>query len=397
MEETRGYILGETDRDPLTYRVGETMRFDFCVHAADTAAMRFFRWTIDGDDGRHEEGCIPARTGDGLTLRTACNRPGFVHVVVEACDGGRKPLPLVDRFEGGAGADIDRIRCSTAKPADYDAYFEELSRLLDGVAPVPTEYTRLERSDVPEGYELYRVSLPMPFGNPSTGLLCMPQGAAPGSLDGKLVYFGYGGSPLPVNCEPGTAVLSVSAHGIAPDADASYYQELFRDPDGPMFYYGFDNLENSDPYTTYFRGMIARDLQAARFLRSLPVWNGRTLVATGGSQGAFQATAVAAHDRHVTRLSINIPWFCNLGGYKEERLRGWSPDYAAGLCYFDTAISATRVTCETDIHARLGDYICPPSSIMALYSNLRGKRSLTFHQNGTHGYVCPEDLTYTVG
>lgn len=67
----------------------------------------------------------------------------------------------------------------------------------------------------------------------------------------------------------------------------------------------------------------------------------------------------------------------------------WAPDYTLVVRYFDTAVQATRVKCPVKIMARLGDYTCPPSGIMALYNSLTTEKEITFRQNGTHGYDSP--------
>ena len=64
--------------------------------------------------------------------------------------------------------------------------------------------------------------------------------------------------------------------------------------------YGFDETLNNDPATTYFNGMILRDLRAIDFGRALPEWDGKNVKVSGGSQGGFQALLLAALDPSVT-------------------------------------------------------------------------------------------------
>ena len=209
---------------------------------------------------------------------------------------------------------------------------------------------------------------------------------------------GYGVVPTPINCIEDKITLTVNAHGIAPNEKREYYDDLYREPDGELFYYGFDNIENSIPQTSYFKGMMLRNLIALKYLKTHPKWNKKKITAQGGSQGALQATTIAAQDDSITFLDISIPWLCNVGGYKSKwksdtgRIRGWSPDYTYGLTFYDTAIQAMKVKCPVKISARLGDYICPPSGIMTLYNNLNTKKELRFYQNGTHGYESPVEV-----
>ena len=110
--------------------------------------------------------------------------------------------------------------------------------------------------------------------------------------------------------------------------------------------------------------------------------------------GAMQAVSAAAHEEGVTRLDIEIPWLCDLRGIEKGRLEGWRPENSRGMDYYDTVYQAARVKCETFITAGLGDYICPPSGVTALYHALGGKKHLTMQQNRTHPYIAPEFEVY---
>ena len=69
---------------------------------------------------------------------------------------------------------------------------------------------------------------------------------------------------------------------------------------------------------------------------------------------------------------------------------GWRPKFTKGLRYFDTVAQATRVKCPVKINARLGDYVCPPSTTTTLYNYFRGVKAVDFLQSGTHSYLPPE-------
>ena len=140
--------------------------------------------------------------------------------------------------------------------------------------------------------------------------------------------------------------------------------------------------------------MILRALQAVRYCRTLPQWDGVNVTVSGGSMGAFQATSAAALDRGVTKLEINVPWMCDLRGIEDGRLSGWRPAIAAGLDYYDTVSMASRVTADTVITAGLGDYVCPPSGVTALFHSFTCPKTLTMLQNKTHPYTAPEYESY---
>ena len=142
--------------------------------------------------------------------------------------------------------------------------------------------------------------------------------------------------------------------------------------------------------------MMIRNLMAVKYLKTIDCWDKKHLIAMGGSQGALQATTVAAHDKDVTFLDICIPWFCNLKSIEKGFMRGWRPNCAEALRYFDTVAQATKVKCPVKILAGLGDYIYPPSTVMALYNTFKGIKAIDFVQAKTHPYNPPEKEVFTL-
>lgn len=134
---------------------------------------------------------------------------------------------------------------------------------------------------------------------------------------------------------------------------------------------------------------MLRLIRAMEFIKSRPEWDGKTLTVSGGSQGGLQAVTAAALDSDVTECSAYKPWCCDLGGIKLGRIRGWRPDCAEGLGYYDIVNMAKRVKCKTFITAGLGDYVCPPSGISVLYNNIKAPKTIEYTQGSTHGYNPP--------
>lgn len=391
--EDRGYFTGTTEKSPVAYRVGEEMVFELrLARGGRPISCPIIRWSCEGDDGQKTQGEARGDSGQPLFIKTRITRPGFVHVFAQACDETGAPIEGIDPFEGGAGAELEKIACATQKPADFDAFWEETK---SQIAEVPPEISRRPVSRPQhQGFAVFDLALECPGGAPVTGFLTFPEGAAEKSLAARVEFMGYGVFPTEVICDPSAIVLRINAHGIETAREPEYYTHL---AETVLKEYGFDNQENQSPYTTYFRGMMQRAIASVRYIKSLPEWNGRELEVLGGSQGAFQAVIAAAQSTQVTRCSVHIPWFCDLQGTEREgRLRGWRPDFQKGLAYYDPALHALGITAHTEITAGLGDYICPPSGVVALYNHLRAEKTLDFIQNKTHHYDPPEEFHYRV-
>ena len=228
---------------------------------------------------------------------------------------------------------------------------------------------------------VYDVKVACAGKRPVSGYLSIPKGAKPGSLPLRIYFDGYAVHSAQVRESPKAICFFVNAHGIENNREAAYYTALAR---GELRGYGFRNEENQKPESCYFNNMILRDLRALEYARSLPEWNRKEVYLIGGSQGAFQTMAVAGLSEGITSCDINIPWFCDLGGVKIGRVRGWRPEYAPGLGYFDTVNFARRVKCPVKITAGLSDWVCPPSGVWVLYNNLPGPAELTMLQGLDH-------------
>ena len=104
-------LSAETDKDPLSYRVGEEMAFTFTVvdRAAKNAPVKGRRvaWTRTGDDGLAEVG--EALSDPAVVVRTKIDRPGFVRLQAHVVDADGKVIPGSGSFDGSAGADVMRI------------------------------------------------------------------------------------------------------------------------------------------------------------------------------------------------------------------------------------------------------------------------------------------------
>ncbi len=379
------YFYVETDKPALSYKCGEQVTFKvFARNNIDPYACPYVEWKILGDDGKRASGLGEIRKDRPLVLTTTCERAGFVRLMCIAKCADGSVNPEWDAFDGGIGVEPEQIKYCDNIPEDFDKYWGEIEQMIADFTPELSICTQVT-DDVPNDFECYDVRITTPLdGMFASGYLTLPK--TEDRLKLKIQFMGYSIVGANKICEDGYINLCINAHGIENDLPKIVLEHKYKNLNG----YGFNESENQSPYTTYWRNMMIRDLVAAKWLATHERWNGNVYVSMGGSQGALQATTVAAHCDRITFLDIHIPWFCNLSGENNGYMAGWRPKFAEGLRYFDTAAQATRVKCPTKISAYLGDYVCPPSSIMTLYNNLNVNKSLDFIQNGTHGYRPPQ-------
>ena len=402
-------LRGTTDKDPVGYTPGEDMVFSINLLGVDAAAIPAgakVAWTRTGDDGATVKGEAAAAdlVANPLVITTSIDRPGFVRVVAELLDENgekarqpKKPGQWWDNaiaFDGGAGAAIDRLG-SQPEPADFDDYWKRQKARL---AEVPVKATRVELPYKDPAVRLYAVSVDCAGPRPVTGFLSIPADAsADKRYPARANFQGYGTNipHAPGWCPSDTIQFEVNAHGFDLEKDDAYYKEFFDSIHPQGYSYGFSPEENKNPDTAYFNGMALRVMRAFDYLKSLPEWNGRDLVANGGSQGGLQTMWAAGLVEGLSAAYPSVPWCCDLAGGKAGRLVApWHIPYVPAIDYYDPVNHAKRVpaSCRVDItRAGLGDYTCPPSGVATLYNNLHaGKVSILWVQGSTHGYVPPE-------
>ena len=423
-----------SDRDPLSYRAGDPMIFSFRVSDAPAGAR--IRWRRTGDDGREErgetsaatqplsgasrlsgalplsgasrlselspEGALRPRSGHlsgEAALTTSLDRPGFVRIEAELLDAGGAP---VARFDGGAGADADAIRADAPEPPDFDAFWAGRKAALDAVPMDGASCVEIE-SPRP-GVRVFEVTVPCPGGRPSTALLSVP--AAGGPFPAFARFRGYETSwsptayntPTPAELRDDALVLFVSAHGFAFNREPAYYAALREASRSNGHDVAFDPAQNADPATAYFGGMSWRVLRALQWLKRRPEWDGRSLTVFGGSMAGLQSIWAAALDPDVTECRPRIPWCCNLAGPASGRAHGdWFVPWVPALGYYDPVHLARRIpaSCRVVVpQAGLGDYVCPPSGVMAFYNALACPKEIAFVQGATH-FSFPEEPSQT--
>lgn len=402
------WLKGVTDKDPLSYSVGEEIVFTVTTQDAQALPPGLkLRWERTGDDGCEQKGV--SDTVAQLVVKTSLNRPGFVRLYAEVCGEDGKLWQFKDAkgrkakvfFDGGAAAEPRKLRQTKPVPPDFEAFWAKRKAEL---AAVPMKAELKEIVSPTPGAKLYKVSVACAGPHPATGYLSVP--SAEGKYPASVSFFGYGASwgaeatNPPIKVPTSSVRLLLSAHGFELGRDVAYYREFRKSVSSNGYDYAFDPAQNERPETCYFGGMSWRVMRGIEYVKSRPEWNGRDLVVTGGSQGALQAMWGAAFVPGVTSAKIYIPWLCDVGGTEDGRNHGdWYPKWAPGLDYYDQVNIARLVpkSCRVEIScAGLGDYIAPPCGVAMMFNNLACPKKIVWVQGSTHGYVppCPQRVIW---
>ena len=400
-------VVGTTDKNPLSYAPGETMTFTITTELGGQKPTLdyFLDWSRSGDDGKTEKGRAKV-TGEPLIIKTSIDKPGFVRIIAKLVDKNGKTLytkglwnnQTAITFEGGAGVQPEKLTAGAEEPKDFDAFWQKQKARLAAV-PLKYEMKKIEpKAGATPKAEVYAVTIDCAGPRPVTGYLTIPVGAKEKSLPAQVNYFGYGvGAHRPPHDGPADRInFSINAHGFLLNQPDSYYSDFSNKIKSNGHGYAFDPKQNSDPETAYFNGMALRVMRSLEFLKQLPQWNGKDLIASGGSQGGLQTIWAAGLDPDVSLAKPNIPWCCDLNGSSKGRIRGWFPGYVDELAYYDAVNHAKRIKCPVEItRAGLGDYTCPPSGVAVLYNAIKTPKKIRWFQGSTHGFVPKNPQIFT--
>ena len=421
------YFVGSSNKDALSYAVGEEMTFDIYLYADDKiVSAPYFYYSIEGEDGQIKtEGYADGSKGY-ITVKGSMSKAGTLRVTVYVCDENKNiqkkssGLCVVNRngvkedlcFRGGAIAGFEDIKAYGSVPSDLESYW---SAIVAECYTGSINLLRFEELNVADynaskvsTHKLYLVEIDVGGGEFATGYLSVPIDGASIRLKASFMSYGNTKKPSPAFTSD-AAVFTICAHSYHLDDPNAAAPEN----------YGFDNTENQDRDTVYFKKMFIRNIMAARFLKAYIgdssygtiVYNGETVaplgrwqkgvefLAEGGSQAAFQAIAITALDKDVTRASVALTWFCDIGGENIGRFDGWNPEYTDALMYYDCCSLATLIGANVEVSisgAGLGDTTSEPSGIAALYNALNCTASLKMYQNRSHTYNPPVADTYTI-
>ncbi len=401
----RGHKIGMDHADGY-YRTGETAvcRVTLCEDGKPlegTRARMIMRW-----ESKIIEKKEFTTTGKPVEFSYKSDKPGWVYFGFEVLDAEGKTLrgPGVCKSAGnptivtevGAIFGADEIRSGIKRPADFEKFWAERRAILDKV-PIKPTYKPL---DAPPGIKLFTVEIPCAGDFPVSGYLALPEGAPPKSLQAYVDWASWMASDTSVDyavkrAMQGAIGFTPTWHGRPCNMGKDYYNYSTTIPiNGGIV--GIDDKE-----TWCFTGMYYRVMRSLDFVKSLPEWDGKTLVSVGGSLGGAQSTAAAALDKDVTTAVIDVPCFCEFDGFASGRrcsipmlrIPNLEARMASGdrrpfdtTAYFDCVNLAPMIKCEVFVCTGFTDELCPPSNVYAFYNAIPAKTKKTICTNPFTGH-----------
>ncbi len=379
----------KADKPEAIYKSGETIRFSGNVQVKGRVPENMYAKCSILDDAYKVMATKKVKvTADPIEMTCKLDRPGWIRLRVEMYGADGKPVQVLyvgrkRTVEGGVGAmtDPEKIQPGTAEPADFDDFWAKKRAELDKVPvkAVKVPYDLGKRGG--DYFNCWDIKVDCAGGAPVSGYLCIPKNAKPKSLPVLVRFHGAGvRSASPVTGYKGVITLDVNAHGIENGKDAAFYTNVLNTK--LKNYRLFDKMDRNKGY---FVGMYMRVMRSLDYVKTLPEWDGKTLVVFGGSQGGGQSLAAAALDKDVTHCVAGVPAICDHGGVLAGRVSGWpqfvyfrnigkmtDEDRAVlkEVAYVDGAYMAKRIKAVTYIGTGFIDTTCVPTSVFAAYNSI---------------------------
>ena len=372
-------FLCETDKNPLSYSIGDKATFRVSLLADDKlVSVPQFTWQYETDDGSVKKDVVHGVSGQFVVTVDSLENPGTGHLIVKCANKKGYVISTLSSVVCDASViyDFNEVRPFKEKPSDFNSFWDKKMALLEKTEPKAISIT--ECPVKVNGFKIYDVEIDA-INSTAYVHVSVPEKAASGSLKIRAFYDAYGdpGSDGPEYSADAICV-AVNKLSIKNHQSADYYADKSM-PD-----FSADYTADEHP----FLDMIFRDIQAIRFAEKqfADLWNGRDIITTGGSMGGFQSIAVSSVYDKVTECNVNVPWMSDTAGHSlGGRLLGWMPSYNEAIKYFDSTYFATMYDGILRINAGLGDYTCPPTGIVALYNAFTCDKTITFGQCAGHG------------
>jgi cephalosporin-C deacetylase len=305
-------------------------------------------------------------------------------------------MPLIDM----PLEELKRYAGNTPRPADFDAYWDDALKEMQGIDP-DVKLVRSEfQSPVAECFDLYYTGV---RGARIHAKYLRPKDR-PGPHPAVLMFHGYSG-----NSGDWSEKLNYVASGFSVAALDCRGQGGFSEDTGGIkgntlrghIIRGLDD----NPANLLFRHIFLDTAQLASIVMNMPEVDAKRVAATGGSQGGGLTVACAALEPRIKKLAPVFPflsdykrvWDMDLAADAYDELRSFfrsfdplhekEDEIFTKLGYIDIQNLAGRIKGEVLFFTGLMDKICPPSTQFAAYNKIKSSKRLKIYPDFSHEFL----------
>lgn len=326
-----------------------------------------------------KKGTLTFANGKGTIDVGTSKQPGFRQLVVRTEYQGKSYSDMVK-----VGYEPEKIRPTVMMPDDFLTFWKnamaEAAKIPMDVIMTPLPQYSTKTVDV------FLVNLQNhKRGKRIYGYLCKPKAA--GKYPVMLNPPGAGVKstlPYTAHADLGYITLTIEVHGVSPMLDS----EAYRNINSLIGDYPQIRLEDRDNY--YYKSVYLGCVRSIDFLCSLPEWDQKNVLVTGGSQGGALSIITAALSNRVTRLASFYPALSDLTGYLHGRAGGWphllsernqamnnTPERLRTIGYYDVVNFAKQIKVPGFYSWGYNDDTCPPTAVFAAINSISAPKTIS--------------------
>ena len=398
----------EPDRLDGRYKSGETVKYTFSGKIDGQPIPEGTKlecvWSAGSERG---EKFTQEMKGEKLTIERLVTQTASYCLSIMPLDAAGKPLVQEWMLaQCGVICDMDKVGVPDGfLPKDFDAWWDsevaaQKKIPMDKAQRIPYDFQGCDanRIAVLKGRDWYMDALSKTDNYdlriPAAGTNWVAAGLSIPKKPGKkfpaiISFYGVGWDGV-CEVDPTGALNSdciwihVNAHGLPEGADwntdypkmkawvENYAKKM---PNWQGQYPRIGSGEGRDNF--YYRMMFLRAARAVEYVKTMPEWDGKTIIVEGGSQGSAQSVAAAALSEGVTHVIISISAMCDFTGDANtpKRATAWPfttrPPHHPESDYFDCVNFAHRLHGKRiALNIGLTDTLVPSTGPISLYNSL---------------------------
>ena len=397
------FLGAQTVRDDVSLRIshsdgiyakGENVQVWADVKRVPEAALFLCKYKFCSKNAETKEP-ITLHEGENLVFEGSFDEP--VHYIFEITDGVH---PRVFKDEGKGNAHIGIVVAPEEFKVGFDTcegreeFWAKELKVMRREKMKPSITNDKEE----KGFRTYHVDINCVGPAPVRAYVSHPTDARKGSLP-IIINLHAAGSPGGASLasvalqyakcvEGGALAADINAHGMLDDQPKEYYVALnkgeLKDYSGRV-----PELENY-----HFKWMMLRDIRLIDYLTKNPLWDGKHIILTGGSQGGYQSCFIAGLDPRISTIIVRVPAGLDQGATLQGRSASWPKtmynypeETKQFIPYFDPSVTLRNTKADIWCEIGLFDYTCPAANLFAVMNTVSSPKTIITCQRPHVGYI----------
>lgn len=376
-----GAIEVAQDHADALYRTGEDATFKVTVKGDDGEVLKSGEaaWTLDNfGTVKFASGKANLADGNPFSVKGKMDTEGFLRLQVRS--GTNSVIWSV-------GYDVEKIRQSEPRPADFDEYWTSEKARLEREVPLDPKMTLDERLSN-KAYDCYRVNFATFNGKRVYGFMSVPKDKSKAPFRVRVHVPGAGAGVVSLGTSADEIHLAMNVHTFEPKETIEEQSAQMSIQNAELAErYGLPNRkaycslagigESREDY--WYHDVMLGINRAVDWVCARPDVDLSQITYFGSSQGGGFGLFLCYLNPHFTKALVAVCAITGHYGYRQGRQNGW-PNLIAGqaeekraaaernAAYYDGVNFAYGIKTPIRFIVGLADTVCPPPDVYAAYN-----------------------------